>query len=183
MLGVLCVVIAVLTIAIIAISHRVNDYVPESPLIAEAVNEQFADYEGEIADSAKALALSETIENKLSSDPNYNPEQAIADYEEAYQSASGNLKIYVATYYADYVYNTFGDVERALLILEPLDNNRGDEGSIEIWAALAAFYENAGNTEKAEQYRRKISAIMPDTVIEENTEEDISEEVDAEGGK
>lgn len=164
-------VIAVLIIVIITISHHVNDYAPESPLIAEAVNEQFADYEGEIADSAKALALSETIENKLSSDPNYNPEQAIADYGEAYQSASGNLKIYIAAYYANYIYNTFGDVERALSILEPLDNNRGDEGSIEIWAALAAFYENAGNTEKTKEYQQKIDAVMPSGAIEINTEE------------
>lgn len=169
-LGVLCLTIMGLTVAIIVVFYRVNDYAPESPLIAEAVEEQFADYEGEIADSAKALALSETIESKLSSDPDYNPEQAVQDYDEAYQSASGNLKIHIATYYANYIYETFGDAERALAILEPLDNNRGNEGSLEIWAALAAFYGNTGDTERAKEYQQKIDAVMPGGAIEIDTE-------------
>ncbi len=169
-LGVLCIIIVGLIVAIIVVFNHTNDYVTESPLVSEAVAEQFANYEGEIADSAKALALSETIEQKLSSDPDYNPEQAVNDYKEAYETTSGDLKIYIAIRYANYVYEVYQDTERVLAILEPLDNNRGNEASLEIWAALAAFYENAGNTEKANEYRQKIEKVMPDTVVEEKTE-------------
>lgn len=122
-------------------------------------DEKMAGYNGPIDDSTRALVLTETIQDKLSSNPDYNPPQAIAEYQSIFNQATGNLKLYVAIEYATYSYQVYSNIDQSIAILNSVSNlvNTSNEESY-YWAMLN-LYEAAGDTEQANYYQKIISDI------------------------
>lgn len=165
-LGVLCVVIVGLVIGIVVVNLSNNE---ESKQIAEeveqdldtVVEEKMSGWDGEVSDATKALVLAESIDEKLVSSPDYGSAQAAEEYREAYESASGDLKVYIAIKYAQYIYSTFDDLEQAVGILAAVDGQGSDMAKIDRLYALADLYERSGDQSTADHYRQKAIDDFP----------------------
>lgn len=148
----LILVIIGLAISLIVVGVNKSSETSQNNLID--TSEKMAGYNGPIDDSTKALILTETIQDKLSSDPNYNPDQAIAEYQEVFNKASGNLKLYVAIEYANYFYQTLDDFNQAIAILDSITNLVNTSNEEDYYLALFNLYNAANNTEKANEYQQ-----------------------------
>lgn len=120
---------------------------------------KMAGWDGPVSDSAKALVLAETIQDKLESDPDYNPPQALAEYQDIYNQATGNLKLYVAIEYAKYLYQTIGDHTEALRILNEVQDLVSTSNQIDYYGILYDIYNTTGDTTNADHYRQLLSEI------------------------
>ena len=119
-------------------------------------------WEGEVADSTKAMILTENINNKLNSDSGYNVSDAIADYENVYNYADDKLKVYVAIEYADYVYDNTRDLGLAVSILENVQNLASEQFLEKDWLnAICGLYVQAGDKYKVEYYKTVLSDKYP----------------------
>ena len=112
-------------------------------------SEKMAGWEGNISDSTRALVLTETIRDKLSTDPDYNPDQAVAEYQNVYDQATGDLKLYVAIEYA-----TFSDLNQAVAILNSVETLVNSSNEEDYYLTLADLYSQAGDAETAAKYEQ-----------------------------
>ena len=117
-------------------------------------SEKMAGWEGNISDSTRALVLTETIRDKLSTDPDYNPDQAVAEYQNIYDQTTGDLKLYVAIEYANYVYDTFSDLNQAVAILNSVETLINSSNEEDYYLTLADLYSQAGDAETAARYEQ-----------------------------
>ena len=160
LLGILCVAVVGLWIGIWFLNNKdgVNDNGSD-----EANEVVLADdmegWDGQISESTKALVFSEKIKDKLESDGTYNDDDADRDFRNAYDTADGVLKVYIAIEYAKYRYDLIGNTEDALEILEEVQEYiDAFESTVQddLWYELAYYYEINGDTNMAEEYRKKI---------------------------
>ncbi len=121
-----------------------------------------AGWEGEVADSTKAMILTENIKDRLNSESGFGVSDAISDYEYVYNNTDGELRVYVAIEYASYIYDNTQDLGRAVNILEEVQELvNGQFLENNYLNALCALYMRAGDTEKVEYYRTIISEKYP----------------------
>lgn len=105
-------------------------------------------------------------------------EDIAAQYEEELNSEDNNFyKVGLATCYAEIMYDKTGNIENAVKVVEsvePLIDSY--ESQIRYYASLMTIYNQAGDTDKSEQYKHKLSELTTDDVEEEEEEENESEE-------
>ena len=106
-------------------------------------SEKMAGWEGNISDSTRALVLTETIRDKLSTDPDYNPDQAVAEYQNVYDQATGDLKLYVAI-----------ELNQAVAILNSVETLVNSSNEEDYYLTLADLYSQAGDAETAAKYEQ-----------------------------
>ena len=99
-----------------------------------------------------AFNLSEEISEKLADESDYGLEQAVSEYEEAYNTSEGRTKVYIAIEYANFVYDYYADLDRAVNILKGVEEgiDERDEGAL--YLAFSNLYEKSGDNETAEYY-------------------------------
>lgn len=119
-------------------------------------------YAGNGTASQDALAVQEKINEKFESDLDYSLDDAVAEYEYEMTVGSNARKVYMAMGYADFIYEWYEDIDRAIEIMEraePLLDN--EQLTIDYYVAMRNFYDRSGNSEKAEEYNQKLIKIMP----------------------
>lgn len=160
---VLCSVVVVVGVGIwigIALTHR---NVQDSNASGEIdIGYAMEGWEGGVADSTKAMILTENINYKLNSDSGYSVSDAISDYENVYNNTGGELKVYVAIEYADYVYDNTRDLGLAVSILENVQGlASGHFSEKNLLDAICGLYVQAGDKDKVEYYKTIISDKYP----------------------
>ena len=168
-LGGMILVIIGLIIAIVVVNIKQRDNLDyEDTVVSEIdnladVGQQMTGWDGPIDDTTKAFALKESIDKRLKSDSSYDSEDAIMEYDEAYDLADGDLKCYIAIYYADYYFSSTQDLTKSVDILEQIDTATLDiEAETSRLYALKDLYDSVGDNEKAELYAQRIDALIPD---------------------
>lgn len=122
--------------------------------------------EGYLFDPTIAKVFSEKIMDKLDSDTSYSYEDAVFDYERAYDKAGNGLKIYITMMYADFVYNRSGDADRAVEILGQVEDLITDDITRNIYYnALVKYYKILGENEKVKYYEQLLSEEAPSKEI------------------
>ena len=159
-LGFLVVAIVGLVVGIVVVSNNNGNNAGEEVANNEIIDtsEAMAGWEGSIADSTKATVLTEEINEKLRTEPSYNPPQAIVEYDKVYNESEGELKVYVAIEYANYVYRVNGDLEKSVGILKGVEKIAAEKPStnVDYLYALCGLYDQAGDTQTADYYRQII---------------------------
>lgn len=119
-------------------------------------------WDGQITADTQALMFSNDIDNKLDTDSDYTVEMAIKDYEDALNAADGELKFQLAIKFAKFAYNTLGDAERAVEILESIQEiaKSSPQNASIYYDLLYTIYENQGDVEKAEYYKGLFEETM-----------------------
>ena len=105
-------------------------------------------------DSARALMLSENIIEKLSSEPDYNSEQAMDEYRNTYDVAEGEYKVYVAIEWAKFVDENFEDTNQAVEILSSVEEYTDNNAETDYLYAVIYYYEKLGDKGKVNYYRQ-----------------------------
>lgn len=124
--------------------------------------EAMSGWDGEVSDSTKAMILTDDIRDKLQNNVDYDVSDAIAEYDEVYRGSDGDLKVYVAIEYANYLYTISQDVEASVKILEDVDDlTNNDFLRYEYLSALYYIYQQAGDVEKSDYYKGMILEKYP----------------------
>ena len=169
-LAVLVVVIVGLVVGIVAVNlNSSGDKTINNNDDLISVSKEMEGWEGPISDSTRAMILTEEIQEKLSSDPNYNSPEAIAEYKDKYDKAVGELKAYIAIEYAQYYYSVTNDLDGSVKILDEVKELTQDDVALEVDYLYAFYYlyEQAGNVEMANNYMQAIDAKKPaDPIID-----------------
>lgn len=133
-------------------------------------------------DSVSALEVEEYISNNLDNDPNYSIQDAVVDYEREMSVGDNSRRVYVAIYYADFIYGQDSDLDGAVGILRRVEDLIGeDETAVSYYATLRGLYRQSGMESEADFYNQKVSTLMPkdDRSIEDlrrNKETDYEED-------
>lgn len=129
-------------------------------------------YEGPVSDSTRALVFAQNIQDRLSADPNFTHEQVINEFDAAYKQSSGDLKLYLAIEYANYLYQTDSNINEAMSILENIEYTENTRAEMDYLNAVYDLYAKSGDTQKAEEYNQLIKSKIPEnTVIYDVTKE------------
>lgn len=134
-LGGLCVLIVVLILVVVMNMKK----------------EEVGDIQKMMDDSTRAVNLSETISEKLNTEADYNPDQALEEYAGVYSEVSGSYKMYVAIQYADYACNGLGDCNLALEVMEGVQPGEDWSEFSNYYYELIGIYEAMGEEEKAQE--------------------------------
>lgn len=138
-------------------SNSNNDSATADQDIVVDTSEEMAGWEGKISDSTRAMILTKTIQDKLNTDPNYNSDQAVAEYQSVYDQATGDLKLYVAIEYANYIYQTLNNSEWALQIINGVKDLVNNNNELDYYGFLYNIYNTSGNVEQANYYQQLLS--------------------------
>ena len=158
-LAFLLVVILILAISVILVDMYNRNF--ESRRVRlESILEEYE--EGYLFNPTIAKAFSEEIIDEIDNDASYNYEDAVFDYERAYNKAGDGLKIYIAIVYADFVYNRSGNANRAVEILEQVEQLIIDDVTRGVYYnALIKYYKILGEDEKVKYYEQLLSEETP----------------------
>lgn len=115
----------------------------------ESVMEQYGE---DASESMVATVLSREITNRLGESAEYTYDDAILDYEEAYESSGGELQVSVAYRYAYFIFNNTGDIDKALAVLCRIEPLLSNTQLIGYYSTISNLYEMAGNKSEAERY-------------------------------
>ena len=152
-------VILALTISIILVNIYNGDFESKRVRLEDVLEEY---EEGYLFDPTIAKVFSEKIMDKLDSDTSYSYEDAVFDYERAYDKAGNGLKIYITMAYADFVYDRSGDVDRVVEILKQVEDLVTDDITRNIYYnALVKYYKILGENKKVEYYEQLLSEETP----------------------
>lgn len=131
----------------------------------EGINSKVESQNNGVNYGETALSLTENIAEKLATEPEYELEQATSEYEKAYNEAEGELKVYIAIEYANFVYDNYTDLDRAVEIMEGVGDLSVSEGmQVDYFAVLRELYKKAGDETMMEFYNKKIIELVPDSV-------------------
>lgn len=129
------------------------DYMPEG-------------YDGEVTDSTAAAVFNEAIKDKMESEEGYTYENASSDYENAYMSTEGEMRLDVLLSYAYFTFTETGDVEAAISILKRIYNSLTDDADIaKYYTAIINMYEQSGQTGQADYYRSMLNDLVESPLI------------------
>ena len=154
--------IVALVVSLILLNNSQTPESQEETEITVDIPDQVDGYNGPISAATQALIFSQNIQDKLSADANYTQEQATAEYEAAFKQSSGDLKLYLAIEYANYLYQLNSDLEQAVAILQDITYAENTQAELDYLNAIYSLYDRAGNTEKAREYNQMIKEKMPD---------------------
>ena len=158
----LIIMIVALVVSLILLNNSQTPESQEETEITVDIPDQVDGYNGPISAATQALIFSQNIQDKLSADANYTQEQATAEYEAAFKQSSGDLKLYLAIEYANYLYQLNSDLEQAVAILQDITYAENTQAELDYLNAIYSLYDRAGNTEKAREYNQMIKEKMPD---------------------
>lgn len=122
----------------------------------------------DIPDATKANILSANIEDKAEGYVDYDAGKAMADYKQVYDKAKGDLKLYVAIEYARYVYDNKKDLDQAVKIMDSVKGEMNDGNKVDYYSAFVSLYTEAGNEEKASEYRDLLVKASPNLNLNES---------------
>lgn len=134
LLGVLCLAIVGLGVGIGVVLLRGNENSNET--VHVVLTDEMEGWEGTISEATQALILSENIDDMLENDPDYTIDNAIRDYENAFNTSSDDLRFNVAIEYAYFMLDASGDVDTAIGIMERV------EDLIDVSQNNAVYYYN-----------------------------------------
>ena len=161
---ILVVIIICLIGGLIWLNNKPTSNLQQDNEIVDVPN-QMDGYDGPISDSTRALLFAQNIQDKLSSDPNYTLEQAITEYEKACEQNSGDLKLYLAIEYVNFLFEMNSDIKQAATILENAEYTEGTQAEMDYLYAMQDLFTRAGDNQKAEEYNQKIKEKTPENVI------------------
>lgn len=132
-------------------------------MLNDSRNGSVAENDKNVNGGTEALLTSENIRSKLESDLNYSNDDAIRDYEYALNSNGGNAyKVYVAMDYADFVYDLYMSKDYVIEIMSGVEGLLDTSTlAIDYYGAMSSFYEQFGDTEKADLYNQKVVELVP----------------------
>ena len=117
------------------------------------------------------------IEDKLAHDPEYNIDEAIADYQKLIENGDTENKIESAGYYANYLYSVYKDLDKSVAIferVEPLLETNSEK--VYYFETLRDFYLRFGFQENANQISDLLNNMIPDEDLTfTNNEAEVSE--------
>lgn len=167
--GVLCAAIVGLGVGIWFLNNRNNSSsdVDESDRIV--LTDTMEGWDGPISEDTQALVLSENIKDRLDNDENYDIENAISDYENAYNQSSGNLRFNVAIEYSYFVLEFTDDLDAAINIMRSVEDliSLDDNNEIYYYNTLYTLYSMANDETRAEQYRKILDDIINNQEVTE----------------
>lgn len=114
-----------------------------------------------IVENVSASEISEKIEDKFNNELDYSLSDAIDEYESAMDSGPDTHKVYIAIYYATFVYDNNGDIDEAVGILKRVESLVNDNVAIDYYVALRQLYDAASMNEEAEFYNQKVLELIP----------------------
>ena len=158
----LIIMIVALVVSLILLNNSQTPESQEETEITVDIPDQVDGYNGPISAATQALIFSQNIQDKLSADTNYTQEQATAEYEAAFKQSSGDLKLYLAIEYANYLYQLNSDLEQAITILQDITYTDGTQAELDYLNALYNLYDKAGDIGKAGEYDQIIKEQMPE---------------------
>ena len=119
-------------------------------------------------DGINTILLTEEIDEKLDTDPNYGYEQASEDYREAMSSGDNTTRLSAAFAYAQYDYSVYQNADRAIAILEEVKDLADTDYLKYIYCGyLLKFYQDAGYEEKANNIITMMNELSPKPVFNE----------------
>ena len=133
---VLLLIIAVFVVIIIAMIPIVINVLSQNDDYVK-VEYTMEGYDGPISDSTVAFIFSENVANKLVSDDNYSLDDAVKNYEKAYNEVDDSLKFDLGLSFSEFLYSEVGDTERAIAVL------RDTKQYIDEEMLDSLYYENA----------------------------------------
>ncbi|MBR3144008.1 hypothetical protein IKF12_02285 [Candidatus Saccharibacteria bacterium] len=111
-----------------------------------------------VSNSAVAFMFDEEIQNNLGE--GYSYDDAIYDYQKAYDESTGSMKIYIAVEYADFLYYELARLDDAIDILEKVGDLPDDKVVLHVYyGKLLELYEAKGDEEKIEQCKELLSGL------------------------
>lgn len=111
-----------------------------------------------VSNSAVAFMFNEEIQNNLGE--GYSYDDAIYDYQKAYDESTGSMKIYIAVEYADFLYYELARLDDAIDILEKVGDLPDERVVLYVYySKLLELYEAKGDEEKIEQYKELLSSL------------------------
>lgn len=114
-----------------------------------------------IVENISASEVSEKIEDKFNNELDYSLSDAINEYESAMDSGPDTHKVYIAIYYATFIYGNNGDIDEAVDILKRVEPLLDDDTAVDYYVALRQLYGDAGMNEEAEFYNQKVLELIP----------------------
>lgn len=114
-----------------------------------------------IVENVSASEISEKIEDKFNNELDYSLSDAINEYESAMSSGPDTYRVYIAIYYATFIYDNNGDIDEAVDILKRVESLVDDSTAGDYYVTLRQLYGDAGMNEKAEFYNQKVLELIP----------------------
>lgn len=136
-------------------------------------------FDGEVNDSVSALEANDVILNKMNNNLEYSIEEAVEEFENEMNVGDDSRKVYIAIYYADFVYSYYGNIDQSVAILGRVENLViDDDMAINYYVALRDLYLRAGMEEEVVFYNQKVVDLIPEDTrsVEELKGEEIYEE-------
>ena len=113
-------------------------------------------------DGVNVVLLTEEIDDKLYSDPNYGYEQAAEDYRAAMAIGDNQSRLSVAFAFARYDYSVFHDTGRAVGIIRGVEDLADDDfKKYTYYGYLLYFYNQGGYEEEAAEVSRIMDGLSP----------------------
>lgn len=163
--------IAVLILVVVGVVIGVKLGRPEEIASADVSLADAAEwYGGDPATSMLATVFGEQVEEKLKTDESYTYEDAVMDYEVAYEESEGQLQTEVSYSYAYFVYNNTGNLNEALDVLRRIEGSLSGVELVEYYSTVANLYKMAGDTLMAEQYTAKVEEYAAKYSLPADTE-------------
>ena len=111
-----------------------------------------------VSNSAVAFMFNEEIQNNLGE--GYSYDDAIYDYQKAYDESTGSMKIYIAVEYADFLYYELARLDDAVDVLEKVGDLPDDKVVLHVYySKLLELYEAKGDEEKIEQCKELLFSL------------------------
>ena len=131
-----------------------------------------------IVENISASEVSENIENKFDNELDYSLNDAINEYESAMSTGTNTYKVYIAIYYATFIYDINNNIDEAIDILGRVESLIDDNTAVDYYVALRQLYSIAGMDEEAEFYNQKVLELIPQNTrpIETLTEDTEAQE-------
>lgn len=167
LLVVLLIVIVGLVVGLV-VQLSTERMIAESDDFGGIIEENMPGWEGDVGDSTKALIIAEEIAERLEDDLTFSLDDAIAEYKTVYDNSDGDLKVYIAIEYANYIYNATGNLEEALKIINEVEGltKGSDKLESDYLYAIYGLYSLAGDSEKMAKYSDILEErFPPDQVI------------------
>lgn len=143
-------IVAALVLVMVGVMIKTE---PEKTPAADISLESVAEWYGETpADSMLATAFGERIDEKIKSDDDYSYEDAIIDFEAAYEESEGQLQKEITYSYVYFVYNNTGDLDAALAVLKKIEPTLEGVDFVNYYSTIASLYGMAGDKLMEDQY-------------------------------
>lgn len=162
--AVLVVVIVVVAGVAIGTANDNNDFNDSRAIVKLDMKPE--GYSENPADSTIVAVFASRIDDRLVEDPNYTYNNAISDYEIAYNGTSDNIKVGVAYEYANFVFRETKDLDKAKEILKRIEETvLKNNGAMRYYTTLSMMCMAAGMEEEANNYKRIMEEVAPPEVV------------------